>query len=88
MIHLNQVSFGYSKRNKLFENLSLKLEPGHIYGLLGKNGAGKSSLLRNMVGLLFPGKARLKWQATSPENASLPFYRMSSLFRKRFTFHR
>lgn len=54
MIRLNQVSFGYSKRNMLFENLDLQLEPGHIYGLLGKNGAGKSSLLRNMAGLLFP----------------------------------
>jgi len=54
MIRLNQVSFGYSKRNMLFENLDLHLEPGHIYGLLGKNGAGKSSLLRNITGLLFP----------------------------------
>ena len=54
MIHLDRVSFGYSKKKKLFENLSLTLESGHIYGLLGKNGAGKSSLLRNIVGLLFP----------------------------------
>lgn len=54
MIHLNQVSFGYGKRKKLFENLDLHLDAGHIYGLLGKNGAGKSSLLRNMAGLLFP----------------------------------
>jgi ABC-2 type transport system ATP-binding protein len=54
MIHLDQVSFGYSRHKKIFEKLTLNLEPGHIYGLLGKNGAGKSSLLRNMVGLLFP----------------------------------
>jgi ABC-2 type transport system ATP-binding protein len=54
MIHLDRVSFGYTKHKKLFENLTLKLDSGHIYGLLGKNGAGKSSLLRNMAGLLFP----------------------------------
>jgi ABC-2 type transport system ATP-binding protein len=54
MIHLDRVSFGYSKRQMLFEELSLKLDQGHIYGLLGKNGAGKSSLLRNMAGLLYP----------------------------------
>lgn len=60
MIHLDGVSFGYSKHHKLFENLSLNLEAGHIYGLLGKNGAGKSSLLRNMVGLLFRWVAGLK----------------------------
>jgi ABC-2 type transport system ATP-binding protein len=54
MIHLDRVSFGYSKQNKLFEDLSITLVPGHIYGLLGKNGAGKSSLLRNIAGLLYP----------------------------------
>jgi ABC-2 type transport system ATP-binding protein len=54
MIKLDRLSFGYSKQKLLFENLSMQLEPGHIYGLLGKNGAGKSSLIRNMAGLLFP----------------------------------
>ena len=60
MIHLNQVSFGYGKRKKLFENLDLHLDAGHIYGLLGKNGAGKSSLLRNIAGLLFPTGGRVE----------------------------
>ncbi|SKB52539.1 ABC transporter ATP-binding protein [Dyadobacter psychrophilus] len=59
MIHLDRVTFGYSKKKKLFEDLSLHLESGHIYGLLGTNGAGKSSLLRNMVGLLFPQTGKI-----------------------------
>ncbi len=54
MIRLHQLTFGYDRRHLLFENLTMNLHPGHIYGLLGKNGAGKSSLLRNMAGLLFP----------------------------------
>ena len=54
MIRLDHLTFGYSKDKILFENLSLNLETGHIYGLLGKDGAGKSSLLRNMAGLLYP----------------------------------
>ncbi|WP_342087152.1 ABC transporter ATP-binding protein [Dyadobacter sp. OTU695] len=73
MIHLNQVSFGYSKRNKLFENLSLKLEPGHIYGLLGKNGAGKSSLLRNMAGLLFPREGQIEVAGYEPRKRQPAF---------------
>jgi ABC-2 type transport system ATP-binding protein len=32
----------------------LSLEAGHIYGLLGRNGTGKSTLLRNMAGFLQP----------------------------------
>jgi ABC-2 type transport system ATP-binding protein len=67
MIRLNQVSFGYSKRNMLFEKLNLHLEPGHIYGLLGKNGAGKSSLLRNMAGLLFPLAGKIEVAGYEPQ---------------------
>jgi len=54
MIQLKQISFSYHRRVKLFSGLSLTLKPGHVYGLLGKNGAGKSSLLRLVCGLLFP----------------------------------
>ena len=66
MIHLNSVSFGYSRQKQLFENLNLRLEPGHIYGLLGKNGAGKSSLLRLMAGLLFPQNGTLQVAGFEP----------------------
>jgi ABC-2 type transport system ATP-binding protein len=54
MIQIQNLCFGYSRRNPLFQNLNLSLEKGHIYGLLGKNGAGKSTLLKNMVGLAYP----------------------------------
>ncbi len=45
--------FSY-RRQDLFQDLSLGLRPGNIYGLLGRNGAGKSSLLKILAGLLFP----------------------------------
>ena len=35
-------------------NLSLSVRPGEIYGLLGSNGAGKSSTMKSIVGLLRP----------------------------------
>ncbi|WKN44019.1 ABC transporter ATP-binding protein [Tunicatimonas pelagia] len=60
MIHLDQLSFGYRKGQLLFNKLNLHLEAGYIYGLLGKNGAGKSSLLRNIAGLLYPDQGSIK----------------------------
>lgn len=54
MINLNQITFGYRAKQTVLEELSLHLEPGYIYGLLGRNGAGKSSLLHTISGLLFP----------------------------------
>jgi ABC-2 type transport system ATP-binding protein len=54
MIQIKDLKFGYSKQRALFKDLELSLKPGSITGLLGKNGAGKTSLLKLMTGLLFP----------------------------------
>jgi ABC-2 type transport system ATP-binding protein len=56
MIVLDNLTFGYKKARPVLQDLNLELKPGHIYGLLGQNGAGKSSLLYNICGLLFPDK--------------------------------
>jgi ABC-2 type transport system ATP-binding protein len=53
------MSFGYA-REALFKNLDLVLEPGNIYGLLGKNGAGKTSLLKLISGLRFARRGRIR----------------------------
>ena len=54
MINIQDLNFSYSKRTELITNLSLQLEAGRIHGLLGKNGEGKSTLLKLMSGLVFP----------------------------------
>lgn len=59
MIKIQDLHFAYG-RKKVFNGLSLTLAPGHIYGLLGKNGTGKSTLLRNIAGLLFPNDGELR----------------------------
>lgn len=53
MIRISNLTFGYG-HEPLFDRLTMTLKPGNIYGLLGLNGAGKSSLLNLMSGLLFP----------------------------------
>ncbi|WP_299825923.1 ABC transporter ATP-binding protein [uncultured Pontibacter sp.] len=60
MIKLQDIHFRYKKNKPLFENLNLTLQPGFIYGLLGKNGAGKSSLLKLISGMLFPNSGASK----------------------------
>jgi len=59
MIDIQELHFAYKKK-KVFTGLNLSLQPGHIYGLLGKNGTGKSTLLRNIAGLLFPDQGKVK----------------------------
>lgn len=59
MIQINGLSFNYSSKKPIFDQLSLSLPSGNIYGLLGKNGAGKSTLLKIISGLLFPTHGNL-----------------------------
>ena len=50
-IELNNVSKNF-KNQTVLENVNLKLESGKIYGLVGRNGSGKSVLLKIMTGLM------------------------------------
>lgn len=55
MIEVKNLSFSYGrKKQKVFDDFSLTLSEGAVYGLLGKNGTGKSTLLYLMTGLLRP----------------------------------
>ena len=51
MIKIQNVTKSF-KKNKALDNLSLKVEAGEIYGLLGANGAGKSTTLNLVLGFL------------------------------------
>ena len=53
MIEANNISFKYAgQKDLVFDDFSLRLEENNIYGLLGKNGTGKSTLLYLIAGLL------------------------------------
>ncbi|MDT0605507.1 ABC transporter ATP-binding protein [Croceitalea rosinachiae] len=53
MIEFKNLSFHYPKSRRVLNNISLSFSEGNIYGLFGKNGEGKTSLLKIMSGLLF-----------------------------------
>ena len=55
MLKINDLAFSYSGKGcKVFDDFSLEFERGAVYGLLGKNGTGKSTLLYLITGLLHP----------------------------------
>lgn len=42
------------KKNNVLQNITYTFEKGRIYGLVGKNGSGKTMLLRAIAGLIIP----------------------------------
>jgi ABC-2 type transport system ATP-binding protein len=66
IVELQQVRKVYDQKVAV-EGLSLAIEPGTMFGLLGPNGSGKTSTIRMMIGMTMPdsGQVRLFGQAFS-----------------------
>ncbi|GAX07461.1 ATPase component of ABC transporter with duplicated ATPase domains [Secundilactobacillus silagincola] len=76
MLTVTNVSMSFSDR-KLYDDVNLKFTPGNCYGIIGANGAGKSTFLKILEGQLAP----------TTGNVSLgPNERMSSLKQDHFAF--
>ena len=58
MIHVSDVSINFDGQD-LFKNVNLKFSEGNCYGIIGANGAGKSTFLRILSGELEPGKGEV-----------------------------
>lgn len=78
MISIEQVTFGYRKQERVLDNFSLTFDEGGVYGLLGKNGTGKSTLLYLMMGLLKP------WSGSVLIDGMNPFKRQPELMGDMF----
>ena len=53
MITVSDMSFSFAGP-KLYQDVNLKLTPGNTYGIIGANGAGKSTFLKLLQGELQP----------------------------------
>ena len=60
MISANNITLRLGKK-ALFEDVNVKFTEGNCYGLIGANGAGKSTFLKILSGQLEP-----TWTETSP----------------------
>ena len=58
MIEFQNVSFSYEKGRPVLEDISFRIEAGEAVGLIGANGAGKSTVMKLLLGLL-AGEGRI-----------------------------
>ena len=63
MLKINKLAFSYNASDcKVFDDFSLTIEKGAVYGLLGLNGTGKSTLLYLLTGLLRPQEGSVEFK--------------------------
>lgn len=75
MITAKNLSFRYHGRTNLYQDFSLRIERGHIVGLLGTNGTGKSTLLKLICGVLSPDSGTLQVAGIDTHQLALPTLR-------------
>ena len=61
VLELDDIAVAYGKRRAL-DGLTLSVSPGEIVTLLGANGAGKSTTLRAVSGLVRPSRGRIRYE--------------------------
>ena len=76
VITVSEMSLTLSGR-KLYEDVNLKFTPGNCYGVIGANGAGKSTFLKLLEGKLQPSSGHISMG---------PNERMSSLNQDHYAF--
>jgi branched-chain amino acid transport system ATP-binding protein len=61
MLTLADVHTHYAKSHILL-GISLEVQPGEVVGLLGRNGVGKSTTLKSIMGLVRPSQGRITFE--------------------------
>ena len=78
MIDIKKLYFSYGPKPVL-GNISMRLEPGRIYGLLGENGVGKTTLLTLLCGLKKPCGGSITTDGFTPFDRD-PLFLESQIF--------
>jgi len=74
MLTLDGVHTYYAKSH-ILHGVSLEVRPGEVVGLLGRNGVGKSTTLKTIMGIVRPSRGRIVFDGR--DIAGLPPYRLA-----------
>ena len=71
MIEFRNVSFSYDPETPVVEDLSFTIHPGEAVGLIGANGAGKSTMMKLLLGLIW-GSGEISVDGLTMSKQNLP----------------
>lgn len=74
LLEVEKIETSYGLSQALF-GISLMVEPGEIVALLGRNGVGKTTVMRSIIGLTPPNRGIVRWKGE--EIQGLPTYRIA-----------
>ncbi|MBW4081025.1 ABC transporter ATP-binding protein [Paenibacillus sp. S150] len=91
VLQITGLSGGYSLNKPVLHDIGLQVQPGEMVGLIGLNGAGKSTTMKHILGLMSPHKGEIavqgKTRSSDPESyhGALSFVPESPLLYEEMT---
>lgn len=85
MIDIKQLTFGYSSHRNVLTDITLSLDGGHIHGLLGCNGIGKSTLLKIICGLMRPTAGSVRVDGVDPSTRRVDLMQQMMIIPEEFS---
>ncbi|MBP2113784.1 ABC transporter ATP-binding protein [Paenibacillus silagei] len=91
VLEITGLSGGYSLNKPVLHDIGLQVQPGEMVGLIGLNGAGKSTTMKHILGLMSPHKGEItvqgKTRSSDPESyhSALSFVPESPLLYEEMT---
>lgn len=79
MLDIKGLTFSYGQEDVLHQ-LDLEVQPGSIHGILGTNGAGKTSLFKCLYGLLQPQAGHILWKESPLHFRQIAFLETGNFF--------
>jgi branched-chain amino acid transport system ATP-binding protein len=76
MLTLTDVHTHYAKSH-ILHGISLEVQPGEVVGLLGRNGVGKSTTLKSIMGIVRPSQGRITFEGR--DITGLPSHKVAHL---------
>lgn len=78
LIQMNNVSASYDAKNFSLKEITLSIEKGTNYAIVGQSGSGKSTLLKLINGMMNPSKGQIKVDYQTPDMNKKQFRRAMS----------
>jgi len=76
VLHVEQLSGGYSPKRAIIHELNIDIKEGEMIGLIGVNGAGKSTTIKHILGLMSPHHGEITINGTTLKD-DVELYRSS-----------
>ncbi len=84
LLKLENICYSYDTKKNVLKDISYEFDPGHIYSIVGKSGAGETTLLSILSGLASPTDGTIYYNGSDIKKINKYGYRSKYVYLRYF----